>query len=175
MAADTPSHLSAESLGFRLPAGTTSLSEVQRRENAVSENLVSQFLAADVLVIGARLYNSSIPSRLKAWIDRIAQAGRTLTYTYKGPVELAGGKTIIVASTRGGVYSTSDAGDAMEHQESYLKTLFGILGVSDVQFVRAEGLAMGNADRAAALAAAKVHILAQTHGAANQAPAVLVA
>lgn len=175
LAMDTPSHLSAESLGFRLPAGTADLSEVQQRENAISEALVSQFMAADVLVIGAPLYNFSIPSQLKAWIDRVAQAGRTFKYTDKGPVGLAGGKTIIVASSRGGMYSTSDAGNAMEHQESYLKTVFGFFGVTDVRFVRAEGLAMGEAAKAAALAAAQVEILAQTQDAANQPVAALVA
>lgn len=175
LAMDSPSHLSVESLGFRLPAGTADLSEVQQRENAISEALVSQFMAADVLVIGAPLYNFSIPSQLKAWIDRVAQAGRTFKYTEKGPVGLAGGKTIIVASARGGMYSTSDAGNAMEHQESYLKTVFGFFGVTDVRFVRAEGLSMGEAAKAAALAAAQVEILAQTHSAANQPQAVLVA
>lgn len=175
LALDSPSHLSAESLGFRLPAGTAELSDAQQRENAISEALVSQFMAADVLVIGAPLYNFSIPSQLKAWIDRVAQAGRTFKYTEKGPVGLAGGKTIIVASARGGMYSTSDAGNAMEHQESYLKTVFGFFGVTDVRFVRAEGLAMGEAAKAAALAAAQVEILAQTHSAANQPQAVLVA
>ncbi|MEO6320840.1 MAG: NAD(P)H-dependent oxidoreductase [Polaromonas sp.] len=175
LAMDTPSHLSAESLGFRLSAGTADLSEVQQRENAVSEALVSQFMAADVLVIGAPLYNFSIPSQLKAWIDRIAQVGRTFSYTDKGPVGLAGGKTVIVASTRGGMYSTSDAGNAMEHQESYLKTVFGFFGVTDVRFVRAEGLAMGEAGKAAALASAVLDILAQTQIAANQAQAALVA
>ena len=175
LAVDTPSHLSADSLGFRLPAGAADLSEVHQRENALSEALVSQFLAADVLVIGAPLYNFSIPSQLKAWIDRIAQVGRTFKYTDKGAVGLAGGKTVIVASTRGGLYSTSDAGNAMEHQESYLKTVFGFLGVTDVRFVRAEGLAMGEAAKSAALAAAQLETLAQTHIAANQPQAALVA
>lgn len=175
LAVDTPSHLSAESLGFRMPAGTATLSETAQRENAISEALVSQFLAADVVVIGAPLYNFSIPTQLKAWIDRIAQAGRTFTYTDKGPVGLAGGKTIIVASTRGGMYSTSDAGNAMEHQESYLKTIFSFFGVTDVRFVRAEGLAMGEAGKAAALASAELDILAQTQTAANQAQAALAA
>ncbi|WP_327080546.1 FMN-dependent NADH-azoreductase [Polaromonas sp. CG_9.5] len=175
LAVDTPSHLSAESLGFRMPAGTATLSETEQRENAISEALVTQFLAADVVVIGAPLYNFSIPTQLKAWIDRITQAGRTFTYTDKGPVGLAGGKTIIVASTRGGMYSTSDAGNAMEHQESYLKTIFGFFGVTDVRFVRAEGLAMSEAGKAAALASAGVDILAQTQTAANQAQAALAA
>lgn len=175
LAVNTPSHLSAESLGFRLPAGSAELSEVQQRENALSEALVAQFLAADVLVVGAPLYNFAIPTQLKAWIDRIAQVGRTFTYTDKGPVGLAGGKTVIIASARGGVYSTSDAGNAMEHQESYLKTVFGFFGVTDVRFVRAEGLAMGEAAKAAALAAAEVDITVQTQIAANQAQAALAA
>lgn len=175
LAVDTPSHLSADSLGFRMPAGSAELSDVQKRENAISEALVSQFLAADVVVMGAPLYNFSIPTQLKAWIDRVAQVGRTFKYTDKGPVGLAGGKTIIVASARGGVYSTSDAGNAMEHQESYLKTVFGFFGVTDVRFVRAEGLAMGEAAKAAALAAAQADTVAHTQSAANQPEAALAA
>jgi FMN-dependent NADH-azoreductase len=150
LAVDTPNHLSAESLGFRAPAGAD-MSDAQKRENAVSESLVSQFLAADVIVIGAPLYNFSIPSQLKAWVDRIAQPGRTFAYGESGPKGLAGGKTVIVASTRGGVYSTNDWGRAAEHQESYLQTVFGFLGITDVRFVRAEGVAMGDAKKAEAL------------------------
>ena len=175
LAVDTPAHFSADAMGFRLPPNSAEQSQAQQRENALSEALVSQFLAADVLVIGAPLYNFSIPTQLKAWIDRIAQTGRTFKYTDKGAVGLAGGKTVIVASSRGGVYSTSDAGNALEHQESYLKTIFGFFGVTDVRFVRAEGLGMGEAAKTTALAKAQVEILAQTKVAANQAQAVLVA
>lgn len=157
LAVNAPNHLSAESLGFRLPAGGT-LSDAQQRENAVSEALVSQFLAADVIVVGAPLYNFTVPTQLKAWVDRVAQVGRTFSYTATGPVGLAGGKTVIIASTRGGAYSTSDAGNAMEHQESYLKTVFGFFGITDIRIVRAEGLAMGDAAKAAALAAAQAEM-----------------
>lgn len=167
LAVNAPSHLDGNSLGFRAPADNAT--EVQRRENAISEALVSQFLAADVIVVGAPLYNFSIPSQLKAWIDRVAQVGRTFKYTDKGPVGLAGGKTVIVASTRGGIYSTSDAGRAMEHQESYLQTVFGFFGITDVRFVRAEGVAMGDAPKAQALAAAERDIKVHTGTAANQA------
>jgi FMN-dependent NADH-azoreductase len=153
LAVNTPSHLSADSLGFRAPAGAP-MSDVQKRENVISEALVTQFLAADVIVVGAPLYNFSIPSQLKAWIDRIAQVGRTFKYTETGPQGLAGGKTVIVASTRGGVYSTNDWGRAAEHQESYLQTVFGFLGITDVRFVRAEGVSMGDAKKAEALAEA---------------------
>ena len=174
LAVEAPSHLSAESLGFRLPAGA-SLSEAQRRENAVSEALVSQFLAADVIVVGAPLYNFSVPSQLKAWIDRVAQVGRTFKYTETGPVGLAGGKTVIVASTRGGVYSTSEGGRAMEHQESYLQTVFGFFGITDVRFVRAEGVAMGDAKKTEALDSALQQLQAATRKAANQDRATLAA
>ena len=143
-----------ESLGFRLGLNAEGLTDVQRNENAISEKLVSQFLAADVIVVGAPMYNFSIPSQLKAWIDRVAQAGRTFTYTEKGPQGLAAGKTVIVASSRGGMYSTNPALAALDHQESYLKTVFGFFGITDIRFVRAEGVAMGDAAKAKAFAAA---------------------
>lgn len=168
LAVDGPSHLSADSLGFRMPASGAAITDTQQRENAISEDLVSRFLAADVVVVGAPLYNFTIPSQLKSWIDRIAQVGRTFTYTDKGPKGLAGGKTVIVASTRGGVYSTSEGGRAMEHQESYLQTMFGFMGITDVRFVRAEGVAMGEGPKAQALAAAQRDIVALSATPANQ-------
>ncbi|HEY0885890.1 MAG TPA: FMN-dependent NADH-azoreductase [Ramlibacter sp.] len=158
LAQESPSHLSMESLGFRLGPDADGLSPAQRRENAISEQLVTQFLAADVVVVGAPMYNFSIPSQLKAWIDRIAQAGRTFKYTEQGPQGLAGGKTVIVASSRGGFYAGNAATAAMDHQESYLKTIFGFFGVTDVRFVRAEGVALGEAAKQQALDAAVVTI-----------------
>jgi len=154
LALNAPNHFGADAIavkGIAQPEPT----EAQRAENAVSEQLVSQFLAAEVIVIGAPFYNFSIPTQLKAWIDRLAQPGRTFKYVEAGPVGLATGKTVIVASTRGGAYSTSEGGQAMEHQESYLKVVFGFFGVTDVRIVRAEGLAMGAAPKAAALSAAR--------------------
>ena len=167
LAVDTPSHFSADSLGIKTGVQAQP-TEAQQRENDLSEKLVSQFLAADVVVIGTPFYNFSIPTQLKAWIDRLAQVGRTFKYTDKGPVGLAGGKTVIVASTRGGVYSTSEGGQAMEHQESYLKVIFGFFGITDVRFVRAEGVAMGDGAKATALASARADILVATGEAANQ-------
>jgi FMN-dependent NADH-azoreductase len=174
LAVSAPNHFSADALGIKagLQAEPT---DAQRRENAVSEQMVSQFLAADVIVIGAPLYNFSIPTQLKAWIDRLAQIGRTFKYTDKGPVGLAGGKTVIVASARGGIYSTTEGGQAMEHQESYLKVLFGFFGITDVRFVRAEGVAMGEAPKAAALSSARADIVAATQPAANQDLATIAA
>jgi FMN-dependent NADH-azoreductase len=106
-------------------------------------SVMAAFLAADVVVIGAPMYNFSIPSTLKAWIDRIAVAGTTFRYTSNGPEGLATGKRIIVASTRGGAYGNG----AMDFQETYLRALFGFLGTDPVEFVRAEGLAMAGNDR----------------------------
>jgi FMN-dependent NADH-azoreductase len=175
LAQDAPSHLNVDSLGFRMGPKAEGLTEVQRRENEISERLVSQFLAADVIVVGAPMYNFSIPSQLKAWIDRVAQAGRTFTYTDKGPKGLAGGKTVIIASTRGGVYSTNPALAGLDHQESYLKTVFGFLGITDVRFVRAEGVAMGDEAKAKSLAAAELEISTHTAVAANEGKATLAA
>ena len=154
LATDTPSHFSQDAMGFRLPPSSAALTDAQQRENALSERLVSQFLAADVIVVGSPLYNFSISSQLKSWIDRLAQTGRTFTYTANGPQGLAKGKIVIAALSRGGIYSTSEAGRAMEHQESYLKTIFGFFGITDVRVVRAEGTDMGAESRARALQAA---------------------
>jgi FMN-dependent NADH-azoreductase len=167
LAVDAPNHFSADALGIKVGVQAEP-TEAQRRENEVSERLVSQFLAADVIVVGAPLYNFAVPTQLKAWIDRLAQAGRTFKYTEKGPVGLATGKTLIVASTRGGIYSTSEGGQAMEHQESYLKVVFGFFGITDVRFVRAEGLAMGDSQKAQALEAAAGDIRRASAEAANQ-------
>ena len=169
VAANAPAHLGADALGFR--TGQTAATEAERQENAVSEALVSQFLAADVVVMGAPLYNFTVPTQLKAWIDRVAQIGRTFKYTDKGAVGLAGGKTVIVALSRGGLYSSSEAGRAAEHQETYLQTVMGFMGITDVRFVRAEGIGMGPDAKAQALLSAKADIRALTSTAANQAHA----
>lgn len=156
LAVNAPSHLSPVSIGFR--TGQQASTEAERQENAISEALVSQFLAADVIVMGAPFYNFTIPSQLKAWFDRVAQAGRTFQYTATGPQGLAGGKKVIVASTRGGMYSTSEIGQALEHQESYVKVMFNFMGVTDVSYVRAEGIGMGPEARAKALETAHASI-----------------
>ncbi|MGO4391524.1 FMN-dependent NADH-azoreductase [Variovorax sp. M-6] len=174
LAVDTPNHFSADALGIKVGVQAEP-TEAQRRENEVSERLVSQFLAADVIVVGAPLYNFTVPTQLKAWIDRLAQTGRTFKYTDKGAVGLATGKTVIVASSRGGMYSTSEGGQAMEHQESYLKVIFGFFGITDVRFVRAEGVGLGDAAKAAALQAARADIAVAIGQAANQDQATLAA
>src|SRR5574344_350759 len=145
-----PAHFTMDAMCPRT-GQTDGLTAAQVAENAVSEQLVRQFLSADVVVIGAPFYNFGIPSQLKAWIDRIAQPGRTFRYTANGPEGLATGKKVIIASSRGGVYSTSAQGQALEHQESYLQTVLGFFGVTDVHVIRAEGVAMGDDAKAQAL------------------------
>ncbi len=121
---------------------------------AESERVLQQFLDADVVVLGAPMYNFSIPSTLKAWIDRIAVAGRTFRYTAEGPEGLAKGKRVIVASARGGLHN----GAPSDFQEPYLRFLLGFLGVTDLEFIRAEGIAMSPQHRIDALAAAHAAI-----------------
>lgn len=124
-------------------------------EVARNDAVLQEFLRADVVVLGAPLYNFSIPSQLKAWIDRIAVKGKTFRYTSSGPEGLAGGKRMIVAVSRGGVYG--DAAGA-EFGESYLRFMFRFLGIEDVSLVRAEGLGISPQHRAEALAAAHAAI-----------------
>lgn len=120
---------------------------------AQSAAVLDEFLAADVVVIGAPMYNFGIPSTLKAWIDRIAVAGRTFRYTANGPEGLAGGKTVIVAVAAGGAH----AGQPTDFVEPYLRQVFGFLGVSDLRFVRADGLALSAEHRREAIADALAH------------------
>lgn len=113
-----------------------------------SERSMADFLWADTIVIGAPMYNFAIPSTLKAWIDRVAVAGKTFRYTAQGPEGLAGGKRVIVASARGGVYGDNSPAD---FQEAYLRQVFSFLGITDIEFVRAEGVAVSAQQREAAM------------------------
>lgn len=160
LAAEAPAHFGADALSFKLGLDLSQVSEAQRAENLVTERYLAQFLASDVIVVGAPLYNFSIPTQLKAWIDRLAVPGRAFRYTAAGPEGLAKGKTVIVVSGRGGIYSTSEQGRALEHQESYLQTVFGFFGITDVRFVRAEGVAYGPEQRATALRQGEADIAA---------------
>lgn len=111
-------------------------------EHARSQTLVAELLASDILVIGAPMYNFSVASQLKAWIDRVVQPGRTFQYTAQGPVGLATGKRVFIASSRGGLYS-SGALAPLDFQESYLRAVLAFIGITDVQVVRAENLSRG--------------------------------
>ena len=132
-----------------------SLVRADELEAARNAKALEQFLAADAIVIGAPVYNFTIPSQLKAWIDRITVAGKTFRYTESGPQGLAGGKKVIVAVARGGVRAPDASG---EFGEPYLRYLFAFLGIDNVRFVRAEGLAISPQHRAASLSAARAAI-----------------
>jgi FMN-dependent NADH-azoreductase len=125
---------------------------------AAGAKALEDFLAADIVVVGAPMYNFTIPSQLKAWIDRLAIAGKSFRYTASGPEGLAGGKKVIVASSRGGFYRPEAPTHMLDHQESYLRAIFGFFGITDISFVRAEGVAMGAEQRASALESAKADI-----------------
>ena len=130
--------------------------------------VLKEFQDADLIVIGAPMYNFGIPSQLKAWIDRIAVAGKTFRYTANGPEGLSGGKSVIVASSRGGVYAEAPMAD-LDFQERYLRTVFGFLGITSVTSVRAEGVAISPEHRDEAISTA----LAQAgHAAASHALAL---
>lgn len=132
-----------------------SLAKADPAEAADAERTLQQFLDADVVVIGAPMYNFAIPSTLKAWIDRVAVAGRTFRYTEAGPEGLAGGKQVIIVSGRGGQYGDASPAD---FQEAYLRQVFGFIGIKDVEIIRAEGVAYSPQHRADALAAAHASI-----------------
>jgi len=125
---------------------------------ALGEKIIQQYLDADVVVVGAAMYNFGLPSTLKAWIDRISVAGKTFKYTENGPVGLAGEKKAYIASSRGGVYGENSPAD---FQEGFLKTVFNFTGVNDVEIIRAEGVNMGAElkDQAIASALAQVKSL----------------
>ncbi|GLQ45576.1 FMN-dependent NADH-azoreductase [Dyella lipolytica] len=119
----------------------------------LGEAVMDEFLAADVVVIGAPMYNFSIPSQLKAWLDRVLVAGKTFSYGESGPKGLAGGKRVIVASSRGGIYSSGPA-TGFDFQESYLRAVFGFIGIANVEFVRAEGVNVSAEHKTNAVASA---------------------
>lgn len=114
---------------------------------------LQSFLVADIVVIGAGFYNLSIPSQLKAWLDRVLIAGQTFSYGPEGAQGLASGKRVIVALARGGFYGEGAPGALHEHGETYLKSALGLIGIVP-EFVVAEGLALGEEAREAAISAA---------------------
>lgn len=147
------SHLSGPiAAGFRQPQQTDVAPETLV-QHQLSETLVTEFLASDILVIGAPMYNFSVPTQLKTWLDRIAQVNRTFKYTDKGPIGLTRNKYIIVVSARGGFYADAPFQD-MDFQETYLRAFFGFLGVTDIEFVRAEGVSRGDQVRRAGIESA---------------------
>jgi FMN-dependent NADH-azoreductase len=140
-----------------------SLAQADQSETARNSQVMSDFLGADVIVIGAPMYNFGIPSQLKAWIDRIVVKGQTFRYTQSGPEGLVKGKRVLVAVSRGSVYAP---GSPAEFAESYLRHVLGFMGVSDVTFVRAEGLGLSPEHREKSLKMALASIPAPIAAAA---------
>lgn len=146
-------HLDADLLGgWMKPAAEQSAAE--QAALVRSDQLIEELLAADVLVLGAPMYNFAIPSTLKAWLDHVLRAGVTFKYTEQGPRGLLQGKRAYVLTARGGVY----AGGPLDQQEPYLRQALGFIGIDDVQFVHAEGLNMGGDSAAQGLARARARL-----------------
>ncbi|AZM96772.1 FMN-dependent NADH-azoreductase [Vreelandella venusta] len=139
-------HLAIEELGaWQTPANERNAD--QQALAAHSDELLAELRASDVLVLAVPLYNLGIPSQLKAWFDRVLRAGETFRYTEDGPQGLLEGKRAIILAARGGQY----AGTELDSQTPHLKAMLGLMGISDVDVVFAEGLNMGDAQRDAAL------------------------
>jgi FMN-dependent NADH-azoreductase len=153
LAAEPLGHISGGHLGAAQGADVELPPELQR-DVALGQTALAEFLASDIVVVGAPMYNFTIPSQLKSWIDRITVAGRTFRYGPQGVEGLAGGKKVVIVSTRGGMYGAATPGAFLDHQEPYLQNLFRFLGITDIAVVLAEGLAMGD-NRAASILAAQ--------------------
>lgn len=134
-------------------AGVFPAAESERDVEALQQ-VLEEVLQADVLVIGAPMYNFSIPSQLKSWLDALIVPGKTFRYSAQRVEGLLAGKRVIIASSRGGYYGPDSPSAAAEHQESLLRSLLGFVGITDIQVVRAEGVRMGEDIAAAAIAAA---------------------
>ena len=162
LAADAISHFSAATL---VAAGTPDelRDAAQQHEARLSSETLQEFLAADAVVIAAPMYNFTVPTQLKAWIDRIAVAGQTFRYTEAGPEGLCGNKKVIVVSTSGGLHVGQPTGVA---HEEFLKVFLGFIGITDVEFVRAHGLAYGDEHRSNAMQAAQAKIDSELFAAA---------
>ena len=154
-------HLSMDSTAILRGSGP--VNAAQAAALALSDELVAELRAADIVVIGAPMYNFGISSTLKAWFDHVLRAGVTFRYTDTGPEGLVKGKRAIVIETRGGLYSEGPA-QAMDSQEPHLRTLLGFMGISDLTFVRAEKLAFGPEARELALEAARDQLGEVTRG-----------
>jgi FMN-dependent NADH-azoreductase len=141
LAASPIPHLNEATMGaFFTPESSRSPEQIEAVR--LSDQLVSEIQQADVIVIGAPMYNFSVSSSLKAWIDHVARAGVTFKYTEAGPMGLLQDKKVYVFTSRGGVYSKGP-GKAMDFHETYLRGVLGFIGLTDITFIHNEGLAQG--------------------------------
>jgi FMN-dependent NADH-azoreductase len=149
-------HLTAETMAA-MATPEAQRTERQNEVVALSDTLIAEVEAADTIVLAVPMYNFSIPSTLKAWIDHVARAGRTFRYTTAGPEGLLKGKKVFVVTARGGIYSEGPAA-TFDFQEPYLRTVLGFLGLNDVSFVHLEGLKISPEAAASGLARARAKI-----------------
>jgi FMN-dependent NADH-azoreductase len=141
--------------GSHLAAAQGGVAEAALQPDLVAgQTVLDEFLAADIVVLGAPMYNFTIPSQLKAWIDRIVVSGKTFKYGAQGAEGLAGNKRVIVAISRGGFYGAGTPAAVGEHLETYLRWVFGFMGVQNLDFISADGVQVGPEYRDKALAAA---------------------
>lgn len=154
LSADSIPHLTQATFAAALTPAE-SRSAAQREAAAFADALIEEVEAADVIVIAAPMYNFTISSPLKAWIDHVVRAGRTFRYTANGPEGLLLNKRVFVTTARGGVYSAGSPGNALDFQEPYLRAVLGLVGLTDVTFVHAEGLARGQDSAERGLAEAR--------------------
>ena len=159
LAAEPIPHLSGAYVAATRGGGNAPPDDALSADLALGETLMQEFLAADIVVIGVAFYNFSVSTQLKAWIDRIAVAGKTFRYTQSGrPEGLAGDKRVFLAVARGGFYGDGSPVKAMEHAETYLRSAFSFIGVTDLDVVAAEGLNVSPAQRQMAIAQAQERI-----------------
>jgi FMN-dependent NADH-azoreductase len=125
-----------------------------QQDLAAGQTVLEEFLAAGIVVIGAPMYNFTIPSQLKAWIDRILVAGKTFKYSAQGVEGLAGDKRVIIAVSRGGFYGAGAPSAVGEHLETYLRYVFGFIGIANPEIIVAEGVQVGPEHREKALQSA---------------------
>ncbi|MFD0985999.1 FMN-dependent NADH-azoreductase [Methyloligella solikamskensis] len=147
LAANPPSHLTAAHIG-------QDQTSAPPPDLEAGQAMLDEFLAADVVVIGAPMYNFTIPTQLKAWFDRVLVAGKTFRYTENGAEGLVGGKRVIVAVSRGGFYGPGSPASDFEHVESYLRSVFAFIGIDNPEIIVAEGIAVGPEQRERAVAGA---------------------
>jgi FMN-dependent NADH-azoreductase len=160
--ADPIPHLDNRLLATVRPDGATR--PATPADNQTAAAALDEFLGADIVVIGAPMYNFTIASQLKAWLDRIVIAGKTFRYTEAGAKGLAGGKRVIIASSRGGLYAPGMPQQANDFQETYLRAILGFMGIKDIEVVRAEGIAYGPEQREAAMRAALASVTSVVAG-----------
>jgi FMN-dependent NADH-azoreductase len=158
LAANPVAHLSGAHMAVR--HGAVSEDPAFNADLLKGDSYLEELLACDILVLGVPMYNFSIPTSLKAWIDRIAVAGKTFRYTETGPEGLLQNKRAFIASARGSVYPPDSTSGTNDHQESYLTALLRFLGIEDIKIVRAEGIAFGPEAKAAAVTQALESIAA---------------